>query len=1244
MKNFPNNLKYILALLLFLTFLFSQFPSRVLATSTLTTGITSFWKLEESSGTRVDDLGANNLGVSGSVGSATGKIGNAASFSSPNYLTINDNASLKTGNTDFSVSAWVYLSSLAGVQSIIAKSGAPGSDSSLSEYALYYFNNTFTFATYGSGAPAAGYAASTGSPSINTWYHLVGVHNYATNTNYLYVNAGTPASIVSVEHAETAASFQIGAFGGGFPFGGRIDAAGFWRKALTSSEVTELYNSTSGIEYPFSSISTDATISAGTLASQALAGTFTGGATIGASSALTVTVPDANKTNAALALTKGNANSIVKYVKGSQPADDTAYTNTYSSGSTQITVANNDIIWLLVTAEDTTTKLYYKITVTVSPGTISITTPVAYQVFQRNGSNQANIAITGTYSGTPTSIEASWNGGTYTTIVASPNGGTFSGTLSNQPAGQGTLTVRYTNDNSVSVAKSYIGIGDVFVIAGQSNASGKGFNNQTYSHATLKAGMFGNDDNWKELADPVDIDTNQVDAVSDDPTIPGVYPRGSIWPGIATLFMADQNVPVAFIPTSLSATAISAWQPNASNHGDTTTLYGSMYRRINAAGGAKAVLFWQGESDALAGVSQSSYKTQLEAFANAVYSDFGIKVSTAVIGDFSSLTGTYLDNIRLAEQQAWNDGANVLIGPELYNINLSDESGDGLHFRSDADIQTAANRWWAALKQDFYSGTSGRGPRLSSAQYNADKTSIYLTFTSNDLPLLPASGYSGFAAKDGGVAATISSITKTATNQLRIDLASAAAGAITVSLGAGRTGIGATLPTDSSTYNLPAEIFVDQATTLLTHTITSFVGANGSISPSGATTVNDGSSQSFTITPSAHYHVSDVLVDSVSVGAVTSYNFTNVTTDHTISATFAIDTKTLTYTAGTHGSLTGTSPQTVNYGADGSAVTAVADSGYHFVNWSDSSTANPRTDTNITDNISVTANFAITTYTITSSAGSNGSISPSGATTVNSGASQTSTITANSGYHISDVVVDGSSVGAVSSYAFNNVTADHTISATFAATSSGGGGGGMPAGWSNVPVAPTSGFKIITNQGVSTTTNRLVTLNFNAGSDVKKMAISLTGDFSDASQENYSPTKQIDLCSKLGGLIKNPTCPDGQYTVFVKFYTAYGVASNVVSTKINLATKPVITTFAIFVKPLSFGMTSSDVRRLQTLLATKPEIYPEGKITGYFGLLTKKAVQNFQLHYGVVTSKSDSGFGYVGPKTRAKLQEIFGNK
>ncbi len=67
---------------------------------------------------------------------------------------------------------------------------------------------------------------------------------------------------------------------------------------------------------------------------------------------------------------------------------------------------------------------------------------------------------------------------------------------------------------------------------------------------------------------------------------------------------------------------------------------------------------------------------------------------------------------------------------------------------------------------------------------------------------------------------------------------------------------------------------------------------------------------------------------------------------------------TLTYTAGSHGSISGTSPQTVAAGGNGTAVTAVPDSGYNFTSWSDSSTQNPRTDTSVSGNVSVTASFS----------------------------------------------------------------------------------------------------------------------------------------------------------------------------------------------------------------------------------------------------------------------------------------------
>jgi hypothetical protein len=70
-------------------------------------------------------------------------------------------------------------------------------------------------------------------------------------------------------------------------------------------------------------------------------------------------------------------------------------------------------------------------------------------------------------------------------------------------------------------------------------------------------------------------------------------------------------------------------------------------------------------------------------------------------------------------------------------------------------------------------------------------------------------------------------------------------------------------------------------------TINTNAGANGTIAPAGPVKVVDGDDQAFTITPAAGYHVVDVAVDGVHLGAVTNYTFKNVTSDHVIAATFS---------------------------------------------------------------------------------------------------------------------------------------------------------------------------------------------------------------------------------------------------------------------------------------------------------------------------------------------------------------------
>jgi hypothetical protein len=222
------------------------------------------------------------------------------------------------------------------------------------------------------------------------------------------------------------------------------------------------------------------------------------------------------------------------------------------------------------------------------------------------------------------------------------------------------------------------------------------------------------------------------------------------------------------------------------------------------------------------------------------------------------------------------------------------------------------------------------------------------------------------------------------------------------------------------------------------YTITSTAMANGTISPSGEVEVDFNSSQLFTMIPNVHYHVNNVLVDNISIGSVTTYNFVNVTAPHTINASFAIDTFTISASAGSHGTISPSGSIIVNYG-DSQSYNITASSHYHIADvLIDGVSVGAVEKYNFTDiqtSHSITASFAIDAYTINATAGANGAISPNGNVSVNYGSNQLFTITANPNYHISDVLVDGSSVGAVSSYTFSNVQAAHTITASFAADS-----------------------------------------------------------------------------------------------------------------------------------------------------------------------------------------------------------------
>jgi hypothetical protein len=221
------------------------------------------------------------------------------------------------------------------------------------------------------------------------------------------------------------------------------------------------------------------------------------------------------------------------------------------------------------------------------------------------------------------------------------------------------------------------------------------------------------------------------------------------------------------------------------------------------------------------------------------------------------------------------------------------------------------------------------------------------------------------------------------------------------------------------------------------YTISASTGTGGSISPTGGVSVTSGTTQSFTITPNSGYVIGTVTVDGLSVGtAGSSYTFSGVTANHTIAATFTpvVSSYTLTVTkSGTGTGTVATSPSGTTFNA-GTVVTltARADTSSTFTGWSGacSGTATACQAT-MNTNTSATANFTIKYSTITASASNGGTISPSGTVSLAYGSSQTYAIIPRSGYKVRYVLIDGINYGALTSYAFTNVTAGHTIKAYF---------------------------------------------------------------------------------------------------------------------------------------------------------------------------------------------------------------------
>lgn len=376
-----------------------------------------------------------------------------------------------------------------------------------------------------------------------------------------------------------------------------------------------------------------------------------------------------------------------------------------------------------------------------------VTLPTSRQVVQRNASNVGTIPVTGT--ATAHRVEARAVGPTTTswqTIANNPNGA-FSGSLTGVAAG-GWYAVEVrtvSNDNpSNPVTINKVGVGDIYITCGQSNSANYGSPAITASDDRVSAWNYANGA-WTLATDPM----------------PGAGGTGgSVWTRLGDLLAAREDIPVAFACLGVGSTRVEQWIPGS-------THYESRLKTAVKAfpvNGFRAVLWHQGESDSIDGVSAATYASRLNSMITQSRTDAGWSIPwyVAEVSFHSSSLLANEEPVAAGQRQVVHADPLVFFGPSTDAFHLEDANGgklrDSVHFNS-AGLLDHATQW-----NDILAGSNETTPRNGNFEDNrtaaitgvsplADGASHVVTTTTNtDSPLVIGwriLSASGTAAADG---------------------------------------------------------------------------------------------------------------------------------------------------------------------------------------------------------------------------------------------------------------------------------------------------------------------------------------------------------------------------------------------------------------------------------------------------------------------------------------------------------------
>lgn len=457
----------------------------------------------------------------------------------------------------------------------------------------------------------------------------------------------------------------------------------------------------------------------------------------------------------------------------------------------------------------------------VVASSVAITTPAAYKVHQRSGgSNVATIPVTGTYVGTPTTIEYRWDSGSWATLDAAPTGGAFSGSVASVTGGYRTLSVRFSNDTAVTGSRANVYVGEIFPWYGQSNPVGQLTDMQTYTApGGVPSSMF-RDGSWQALADPV---------------FTSGYALGSPEILFANRMAALLGVPIGIIVTAYGsqplATGTMSLAPPSGQY------YAAMLATLASAvgtGGVRAVCYYQGETDASNSVTYAAYLAALQGLADAIATD--IPGAPPLVAMQIGYGGGTVDNVRLAIGDSWGTHG-IVGGPSMVQASNATHPTSGGD--PDALGQIIADGFALAVVEKHFGGVAGSayGPALVSATATSSTTT---TFKFDKAPKTGRThSTAAFVIYDAGVSKAVSGVAYHGTDPTALVVTHAAVSGVRTAsymLGTGTaswTGVvgpDVAIPGSGGTLtNLPARPFRDVAVT----------------STAGVSLINSGASPAF---------------------------------------------------------------------------------------------------------------------------------------------------------------------------------------------------------------------------------------------------------------------------------------------------------------------------------------------------------------------------------------------------------------